>query len=869
MGNKKNTSKKLSKLKIRKTKKEIWNYELLTYNQGADVPNHSFDEISADNSLPTITTENTQENYEIVIDENKNSDSQFQPLSGRRIIDINYFFRELQEKARHNKLFDCNLNNFQLIGERRLGLLSIFKFECNMCKEVCLVRSDNSNENININIAATSGVIASGIGFSQFEELCSAMDVPVFSAKYYIKFQDKVYEAWEKTAANSMAAAAKKEKEIAIAEGRIKNGYPVIDVYVDGSWCARSYGSNYKASSGTAAIIGRRTGQVLYLGVKNKYCIFCARAEKNNTVPKQHTCFKNHEGSASSMEAAIIVEGFKAPISMYGIIYSRMIADGDASTYSKILNAKPYEAHNVTVEKIECRNHILRNLCKKLRGLTTDTKYLLIHRKSLTNEKIMSIRKVIVNAIRYYKSSEREKCSAILNLHKDIINSVSHAYGDHRMCQDYNCKKKSLQNGLKDIQNSTFLFRINAIISNVASKSRSLIEDVDTNAVECFNNVIAKFIGGKRVNFALKRGYQGRCAAALVSFNSKSAISSVQAAFTNKNPEGRVKEIERRRAHKRKLNIENPTKKRRKLKEVNRMQHEYGPTSSAPDMPDDELNKAKEEFVKNLKVLTMNRHCIERSTVLQKDSSEWLEIRKNLVTASNFGLICKRKISIGTAPLVKNILYKKNLAHIASIAHGIENEQQAIQQIQQQEKVVISPCGLFIDEMYPFIGATPDGLISDDIIVEDKCPITAAKIEFIEAVKGNKIQSLKYDKKTHQFVINKNSNWYFQIQGQLHITQRRLCLLGIWTGEKSPVHIEYIARDDDFWNQKMESKLVTFYMKCLLPELVDSRHTRGMAIRDISLQDKEKIRPTLSQTQNNHDRAEPGPSTRQLILSEL
>ncbi|KAL4721043.1 hypothetical protein ACJJTC_004139 [Scirpophaga incertulas] len=534
------------------------NYELLTYNQGADVPNHSFDEISADNSLPTITTENTQENYEIVIDENKNSDSQFQPLSGRRIIDINYFFRELQEKARHNKLFDCNLNNFQLIGERRLGLLSIFKFECNMCKEVCLVRSDNSNENININIAATSGVIASGIGFSQLKNYVQPWTFQYFPAKYYIKFQDKVYEAWEKTAANSMAAAAKKEKEIAIAEGRIKNGYPVIDVYVDGSWCARSYGSNYKASSGTAAIIGRRTGQVLYLVSKINIAFFVPEQKKNNTVPKQHTCFKNHEGSASSMEAAIIVEGFKASISMY--------------------------------------------------------------------------EKVIVNAIRYYKSSEREKCSAILNLHKDIINSVSHAYGDHRMCQDYNCKKKSLQNGLKDIQNSTFLFRINAIISNVASKSRSLIEDVDTNAVECFNNVIAKFIGGKRVNFALKRGYQGRCAAALVSFNSKSAISSVQAAFTNKNPEGRVKEIERRRAHKRKLNIENPTKKRRKLKEVNRMQHEYGPTSSAPDMPDDELNKAKEEFVKNLKVLTMNRHSIERSTVLQKDSSEWLEIRKNLVT---------------------------------------------------------------------------------------------------------------------------------------------------------------------------------------------------------------------------------------------
>lgn len=77
--------------------------------------------------------------------------------------------------------------------------------------------------------------------------------------------------------------------------------------------------------------------------------------------------FKNYEGSASSMEKEIIVEGFKSSIpigSLYGVIFGRMIADGDSSTYAAILKAKPYETEGVTVEKIECRNHILETSAK-------------------------------------------------------------------------------------------------------------------------------------------------------------------------------------------------------------------------------------------------------------------------------------------------------------------------------------------------------------------------------------------------------------------------------------------------------------------------------------------------------------------------
>ncbi|GBP42947.1 hypothetical protein EVAR_96444_1 [Eumeta japonica] len=203
----------------------------------------------------------------------------------------------------------------------------------------------NNTKNVDINTAVCSGIVATGIGYSQLEEICSAMDVPIFTEKYFAKVQSQVYDDWEATAVEAMEEAAGREYDAAIAEGRVKDGIPVIDVYVDGAWCTRSYGNNYRALSGVAAIVGRRFGEVLFIGVKNKYCLICARAEKKGETPKEHVCYKNYEGSSSGMEAAIICEGFMKSIEMYGLIYGNVIGDGDSSTYSKIVAANPYPNH--------------------------------------------------------------------------------------------------------------------------------------------------------------------------------------------------------------------------------------------------------------------------------------------------------------------------------------------------------------------------------------------------------------------------------------------------------------------------------------------------------------------------------------------
>ena len=47
--------------------------------------------------------------------------------------------------------------------------------------------------------------------------------------------------------------------------------------YVDGGWSKRSHKHSYNVKSGVAIIIGKETGKLLHIGVRNKFCHACAR----------------------------------------------------------------------------------------------------------------------------------------------------------------------------------------------------------------------------------------------------------------------------------------------------------------------------------------------------------------------------------------------------------------------------------------------------------------------------------------------------------------------------------------------------------------------------------------------------------------
>uniref|UniRef100_A0A1B6C9D7 Mutator-like transposase domain-containing protein n=1 Tax=Clastoptera arizonana TaxID=38151 RepID=A0A1B6C9D7_9HEMI len=144
-----------------------------------------------------------------------------------------------------------------------------------------------------------------------------------------------------------MKTTADEEARHTVELGDIdQNGMPLITVVADGCWCKRSYRSNYSSLSGVAAIVGYHTKKVLFMGLKNKYCTTCFRAAGQGVQPTAHTCYKNwgKNQSSSSMESAIIEEGFACSEEMYNLKYARLIANGDSSVYS--FSYKTIQVHN-------------------------------------------------------------------------------------------------------------------------------------------------------------------------------------------------------------------------------------------------------------------------------------------------------------------------------------------------------------------------------------------------------------------------------------------------------------------------------------------------------------------------------------------
>lgn len=90
---------------------------------------------------------------------------------------------------------------------------------------------------------------------------------------------------------------------------------------------------------------------------------------------------------------------------------------------------------------------------------------------------------------------------------------------------------------------------------------------------------------------------------------------------------------------------------------------------------------------------------------------------------------------------------------------------------------------------------------------------------------------------SHNRRVNFKSHWYLEIQGQLHITRRRIAYLVIYLGE-SIYEIVELERDDKFWKKEMEKELIFFYNEALLKELVNPRLGRNMDIREYNAKEK-------------------------------
>lgn len=69
----------------------------------------------------------------------------------------------------------------------------------------------------------------------------------------------------------------------------------------------------------------------------------------------------------------------------------------------RLNEALPYSSHFM-IEKIECRNHLLRNYCQKLTNVAKLTQYPIILRKHILSN-ILRFRSDITKAVKYRKNN--------------------------------------------------------------------------------------------------------------------------------------------------------------------------------------------------------------------------------------------------------------------------------------------------------------------------------------------------------------------------------------------------------------------------------------------------------------------------------
>ncbi len=154
-----------------------------------------------------------------------------------------------------------------------------------------------------------------------------------------------------------------------------------------------------------------------------------------------------------------------------------------------------------------------------------------------------------------------------------------------------------------------------------------------------------------------------------------------------------------------------------------------------------------------------------------------------------------------------------NLDGVRSIEWGVTHEQTALNHYSDAMAVTVQATGIWLtaDGM---LGASPDGLVGDNICVEVKCPYKYREKTLAEAV-TNKDFFMHVN--NGQYDIKADHDYYHQIQGALHICGRNIIHLVVWTTQECAIVI--MEKDDD-WAANNIPKLHTFYDSYILPKIV-------------------------------------------------
>ena len=188
--------------------------------------------------------------------------------------------------------------------------------------------------------------------------------------------------------------------------------------------------------------------------------------------------------------------------------------------------------------------------------------------------------------------------------------------------------------------------------------------------------------------------------------------------------------------------------------------------------------------------------------LMEQGTEEWFNIRIGKVTASRVAdVLAKTKTGYSTtrdnymAQLVCERLtgQKGESFTNAAIQHGIETEAYARAAYEALRDVLVDEVGFVSHPTIEMSGASPDGLVGEDGLIEIKCPNTATHIETLLS----------------ESVPNK---YYTQMQFQLACTGRKWCDFVSFDNRlltELQVFVKRVPRDD-VYIRLIEDEIVKF-----------------------------------------------------------
>jgi hypothetical protein len=205
---------------------------------------------------------------------------------------------------------------------------------------------------------------------------------------------------------------------------------------------------------------------------------------------------------------------------------------------------------------------------------------------------------------------------------------------------------------------------------------------------------------------------------------------------------------------------------------------------------------------------------IEVNTVKQSESTLWYQERCKRLTASNFGTVINRWKKIYPTSILKKCLQTKNIKAGENCMWGKVNEDIAIKLYENITKSSVTRCGFFINPKCPWLGCSPDGVVSAEKVLEVKCPSSKKHLTIKEACQDKNFY-LKFNDGAPKLKIN--HPYYYQCQGVMALTETKTIDFIVYT-EKS-LHIETIEYDAELWNTIIFPELTDFYFKFMSSEI--------------------------------------------------